>query len=191
MKHRRVALTVLYSVAATLFIGGPAKAGDAACVWNAIPNSYRVAFLAAYPGEGQRALIRLNPPADVFGPIMTGCGVRSRDKVDTAVKALMSYSMSNASAQLLSDRFGIARSRIDEAWDRLPATSRDAFSKSVLAGADAGMPASSPDPRLREAALSVVQSIASALQVEDPAAVRQLGTYLTWKIARPHYEANF
>jgi hypothetical protein len=191
MSLRSAALTALSSVATTLFLGGPANAGDAVCLWDAIPDSYRGAFLAAYPDEGQRALVRLNPPADVLGPIMTSCGVQSREQVATAVKALMAHSIGNASAQMLNDRFGITRSSIDAAWDRLSATSRDVFSKSVLAGADAGMPASSPDPRLREAALAVVKQVASLTEAKDPEAVRQLGIYLTWKVAKPRYESNF
>lgn len=172
-------------------IAGAAQAGDAECVWKGIPQSYRDAFLSTYPAEGPHALARLDAPGEVLGPVMIGCGVKTHAQNMAAVSALMAYAFDEAASQVLTDKFGRARAQIDAAWDALPPASRDAFTKSVLTGAENGMPASSADPQLRQTAVSVVQTVAAELKVDDPTAFNQIGLYLTWKIARPFYEAKF
>lgn len=168
-----------------------ANAGDAACLWKGLPQSYRTAFFAAYPTKGQGALEDLNPPGEVFGAIMVGCGVRNHEQVAAAVNALAAYSLDEGAARLLRDRFGIERSQIDAAWEGLPADRREAFFRSVLPGAENGMPATSTDPSLRESARSIVQGIARTLNINDSAMSDQVGVYLVWKVVRPLYEAKF
>jgi hypothetical protein len=168
-----------------------AQAGDAGCVWSGIPASYRNDFLAAYPHEGQGALSRLAAPAEVLGPVMTKCGVTNLVQNQAAVKSLMAIAFTEAISRWLSDRYALSASKVDESWKQLAPARREAFTTSALAGADDGLPASSNDPDLSKTAIAVVSEVAERLKVTDSSAISQIGLYLTWKVARAHYEAEF
>lgn len=187
----RLGIYTLAGIICALSAGGAAYAGDAACVWKGIPQANRDAFIADFPKEGQAALAKLNSPVSVIGPVMSRCGVKTTEQNKAAVAAVVAYAFDEGLARVLQDKFGQGREKIDAAWNALPASRRTAFSNSVLAGAESGAPASSHDPALRETAVSVVQQIAGKLGVTDPHAIGQIGLYLTWKVARPFYEAKF
>jgi hypothetical protein len=187
----RLGIFTLAGIISALSAGHTAYAGDAACVWKGIPQANRDAFVAAFPIEGQSALSKLNTPVEVLAPVMSRCGVKTSDQNKAAVAAVVAYAFDEGLARLLKDKFGQGREQIDGAWNALPASRREAFANSVLSGADGGAPASSHDPALRETAISVVKQIATKLGVTDPRAMSQIGLYLTWKVARPFYEAKF
>jgi hypothetical protein len=170
---------------------GAAQAGDADCVWSGIPVSYRNDFLAAYPHEGQRALSRLAAPPAVLGPVMAKCGVTNHVQNVAAVKSVMALAFTKALSHLLSERYTLSAADVDESWRQLTPARRNAFSASVLDGADDGLPASSNDPARRQTAGAVVGEVAGRLKVTDPGAIDQIGLYLTWMVARPYYEAGF
>jgi hypothetical protein len=172
-------------------LAGPARAGDAACLWRGMPPENRDAFLAAYADDGQKAFSRLEPSNEVYRLVLIACGVRAQAKVEPATTALIAYARDEAAARVLDDRYHLTRAQIDEAWLSLPPSRQAAFSMSVATNLRSGPTETVPIAKLRQAALPTVELVAKALGVTQPRAINLLTEYLIWKVATPFYEAKF
>ena len=174
-----------------LGLSGHANAGDGACLWLGLPQNYRDAFMTNFPSEGQKAFARLAAPPEIMGAIMAKCGVTTLVQNHAAVGALIAYGWEQGESHVMVAKYGITSTTVDAAWMALAPSRRETFEASVMKGADVGMPASSSDPKDRDAALSVLSELTKSMAVSDNAEIDLIGHYLTWKVARPHYEARF
>lgn len=160
---RALALALLLSTFAA-----SATAGSVSCLWKAIPEARRTAFLAAYAQSGPSAGSVLIGPNDtaLVKTIMTSCKVAG-DKGQIAGQAFHAYALQQGAGKVLKDRFHTDPTAIDVAWSGLTDAQRKTFTDQVL-------------PTIKEGFRSdpAVGLVASRLGLVDPAAIDQLPFYL-------------
>jgi hypothetical protein len=182
---------IILFVAAISLSAGCANAGDAACIWLGLPQVYRDAFMTHFQSEGQKAFVRLAAPPEVLGSVMAKCGVTTLDQNHAAIRSLIAYGWVQGAGQVMREKFHVPIAEVDAGWMALTPPQRETFELSIMDGADTGMPASTRDPRKGEDAKSVLSKVTERLHVSDASEIELIGQYLTWKVARPHYEAQF
>ncbi len=145
-----------------------ATAGSVSCLWKAVPEARRTAFLAAYAQSGPSAGSVLIGPNDtaLVKTIMTSCKVAA-DRGVVAGQAFHAYALQQGAGRVLKERFHTEPTAIDVAWSGLSDAQRKTFADQVLPTIKSGF---RDDP--------AIGLVASRLGLVDPAAIDQLPFYL-------------
>ncbi len=121
----------LAGAALALLLGaGAAQAGDASCLWRALPQPTRDAFLAAYDTKGADALSDMAADNATMNAAGAACHVDDAHGV-AAGEALGAYALKLASARVLKNRYGIDEPKLQAAWAGLGSERQTRFSLSV------------------------------------------------------------
>ncbi|MET0272681.1 MAG: hypothetical protein ABW360_06790 [Phenylobacterium sp.] len=128
------ALLLLLPLAAT----SPASAGSAECLWNALGEAPRAAFLAAYEASDGAGLDAIAPPKDAsFEKALRACGVAESDEAESAAaRAAFGEAMAAGAGRHLAIRGVIAPDRLAALWTALTPPERSAIGDYALAAAE-------------------------------------------------------
>ncbi|MDB5431106.1 MAG: hypothetical protein JWP35_2222 [Caulobacter sp.] len=111
---------------------GHALAGTALCMWKAMPDTQRTAFLNAYATGGYQAAGGVFT-SDELGNSAKACNVSDADN-NTAIAKLAAYSLRQAAANNLQLKKGVDPKKLAAAWKAVPADTRTAFAAATAAG---------------------------------------------------------
>ncbi|HWH21555.1 MAG TPA: hypothetical protein VN671_13545 [Solirubrobacterales bacterium] len=162
-------------------VAGAARAGSVSCLWNAIPEARRTAFLAAYAQNGPSAGSVLIGPNDtaLVKTIMTACKVDG-GKGNIAGQAFHAYALQQGAGRVLQTRYHVDPTAIDVAWSALTDAQRKTFVDQVLPTIKPGF---KDDP--------AVGLVATRLGLVDPDAIAQLPFYLYGLVTAAADEPQF
>ena len=110
---------------------GPASAGSASCLWEALPQATRDKIITGFHRGGPAGVdMAAIATPEVLMPGALLCGVSSKDATN-AGNALGGYAMETAAAYTLKEKHGYAGDRLDRAWSSLTPIQRRDFSDST------------------------------------------------------------
>lgn len=111
---------------------GHALAGTALCMWKAMPEAQRTAFVNAYATGGYQAAGGVFTDAELSASAQA-CKVAEADNA-AAVAKLAAYSLRQAAANSLMVKKGVKPEKLAAAWKAVPAATRAAFAAATAPG---------------------------------------------------------
>lgn len=151
-----------------------AKSGDAACMWNAVPQAQRDAFLTAYAEKGPSVAGMLTEAAPAAA---AACHIEGKESwliADTMISA----ALKDASAKVLHDAYGVDEARLEAAWNELDPAAREQFAKDAAAFSE--------KPEGTNPGHDLFEQVFKRLGLSDPAASLQLNIYFMAKVVAPY-----
>jgi hypothetical protein len=143
-----------------LSVAAEARAGDVSCAWQAAPEMTRAALVMEIAEHGSKSIEELGLDNDAVGRLAQKC-YAGKDAAQVK-KAMMGMAMEVAAGGVLLDRYGILRSSLDRAWNRLGPEQKAGligYASSIYDHAPA-------DPKARVALLAAAQELGAPLDRE-------------------------